>query len=62
MTLNWFLITDFASSPRGGRFQVGGGGGYARKRKDRELGEVMGAVATREGKDSGVLQTQGRTI
>ena len=41
---------------------MGGGGGYARKRKDRELGEVMGAVATREGKDSGVPQTQGRTI
>ena len=28
---------------------MAGGGGYVRKRKGRELGEVMGAVATREG-------------
>lgn len=57
LTLNWFLITDSASSPRGGRFQWGVG--EEGKRKGRELGEVMGAVATREGRDSGVPQTQG---
>lgn len=43
--------------PEGRAISVGGGGG--RKRKGREPGEVMGAVATRERGDSGVPQTQG---
>lgn len=28
----------------------------------REMEEVMGALATREGRDSGVPQTQGRSV
>lgn len=42
LTPNWFLITDFPSSPRGGRFQVGVGGGRRRKRKGWELEEMGG--------------------